>query len=147
MYWSVQTSDVLAALRTLILNGGWDRYWRHRQVLPLGLLNPRLIRANKNRQVAFVPHLGALCDADEQRADDRTLDTIVRLHERANLSSASIVVHATGLTRQDTTASGVLDDSSNANPDNEFRYDATLGGTGGYVYNLSTRNLSTGTGS
>jgi hypothetical protein len=35
MHWSVQTSDALAALRTLMLNGGWDRYWRHRQVLPL----------------------------------------------------------------------------------------------------------------
>jgi len=35
MHWSVDTSDALAALRTLMLNGGWDRYWRHRQVLPL----------------------------------------------------------------------------------------------------------------
>jgi hypothetical protein len=33
----------------------------------------------------------------------------------------------------------------NANPDNDFRYDATLGGSGGYVYNLSTRSLSIGT--
>lgn len=35
MHWSVETSDALAALRTLMLNGGWDRYWRHREVLPL----------------------------------------------------------------------------------------------------------------
>jgi hypothetical protein len=35
MHWSVETSDALAALRTLMLNGGWDRYWRHRTVLPL----------------------------------------------------------------------------------------------------------------
>jgi hypothetical protein len=35
MHWSVETSDALAALRTLMLNGGWDGYWRHRQVLPL----------------------------------------------------------------------------------------------------------------
>jgi len=35
MHWSVDTSDALAALRTLMLNGGWDRDWRHRQVLPL----------------------------------------------------------------------------------------------------------------
>jgi hypothetical protein len=35
MHWTVDTSDALAALRTLMLNGGWDRYWRHRQVLPL----------------------------------------------------------------------------------------------------------------
>jgi hypothetical protein len=35
MHWSIETSDALAALRTLMLNGGWDRYWRHREVLPL----------------------------------------------------------------------------------------------------------------
>jgi hypothetical protein len=35
MQWSVETSDALAALRTLMLNGGWDRYWQQREVLPL----------------------------------------------------------------------------------------------------------------
>ena len=35
MHWSLDTSDALAALRTLMLNGGWDRYWRNREVLPL----------------------------------------------------------------------------------------------------------------
>lgn len=35
MHWSLETSDALAALRTLMLNGGWERYWRHREVLPL----------------------------------------------------------------------------------------------------------------
>ncbi len=35
MQWSAATSDALAALRTLLLNGGWDRYWRQREVLPL----------------------------------------------------------------------------------------------------------------
>jgi hypothetical protein len=35
MHWSLATSDALAALRTLLLNGGWDRYWRHREVLSL----------------------------------------------------------------------------------------------------------------
>jgi hypothetical protein len=35
MQWSEQTSDALAALRTLMLNGGWERYWQQREVLPL----------------------------------------------------------------------------------------------------------------
>ncbi len=35
MQWSLETSDALAALRTLMLNGDWERYWQHRQVLPL----------------------------------------------------------------------------------------------------------------
>ena len=35
MQWSVATSDALTALRTLMLNGGWDRYWQQREVLAL----------------------------------------------------------------------------------------------------------------
>lgn len=34
-HWSLATSDGLAALTTLMLNGGWDQYWRDREVLPL----------------------------------------------------------------------------------------------------------------
>jgi hypothetical protein len=35
MQWSQETSLALAALRTLMLNGGWERYWQQRQILPL----------------------------------------------------------------------------------------------------------------
>ena len=35
MQWSQETSDALAALRTLMLNDGWERYWQNREVLPL----------------------------------------------------------------------------------------------------------------
>jgi hypothetical protein len=35
MQWSLETSDALAALQTLMLNAGWERYWQQRQVLPL----------------------------------------------------------------------------------------------------------------
>ena len=35
MQWSEATSDALAALRTLMLNGGWVRYWQQREVLAL----------------------------------------------------------------------------------------------------------------
>ena len=35
MQWSEATSDALTALRTLMLNGGWERYWHQREVLPL----------------------------------------------------------------------------------------------------------------
>lgn len=35
MHWSLETSDALAALKTIILNQGWDIYWTQRQVLPL----------------------------------------------------------------------------------------------------------------
>ncbi len=35
MHWSEETSNALAGLRTLMLNGGWERYWQEHQVLPL----------------------------------------------------------------------------------------------------------------
>jgi hypothetical protein len=35
MQWSEATSDGLAALRTLMLNGGSSHYWQQRQILSL----------------------------------------------------------------------------------------------------------------
>lgn len=35
MHWSEEGSDSLAALKTLLLNGGWDQYWQTGEVLPL----------------------------------------------------------------------------------------------------------------
>jgi len=61
-----------------------------------------------------------------------------------DLSSASIVVHAT----QVTALSGYAGDPEavgNANPDSDFRFDSSLGPTGGYIFNLGTVGLSTGT--
>ena len=62
-----------------------------------------------------------------------------------NYSSASRTVVATSLILLATSAPGVLEDSGNANPDNQFRFDASVGSGGGYVFNLSTKNLAEGT--
>jgi hypothetical protein len=62
-----------------------------------------------------------------------------------NQSAASIVLHATGLVQVSTNTSEVIQDAGNANPDSDFRYDSTLGGTGGYIFNLKTTGLSSGT--
>jgi hypothetical protein len=35
MQWGARSSDALAALRTLRLNGGWEEYWQGRSLLPL----------------------------------------------------------------------------------------------------------------
>jgi len=59
-----------------------------------------------------------------------------------NMSSPSIVVHAVSVTRTSTNAPMVLDDTGNANPDFDFRYDAALNG---YIFNLSTKGDGTGT--
>jgi PKD repeat protein len=62
-----------------------------------------------------------------------------------NLSSPAIVVHLEGVEQASTQASGPIDDAGQSNPDLDFRYDATLGTGGGYILNLSTRGMTTGT--
>ena len=59
-----------------------------------------------------------------------------------NVSSPSIELRATSLTQTSTTVGSALNDSGSANPDFDFRYDASLGG---YVFNLKTTGLTTGT--
>jgi hypothetical protein len=60
-------------------------------------------------------------------------------------SSASITLHATSVTQIATSISGDVQDSGNANADSDFRFDPTLGITGGYIFNLKTIGLVTGT--
>jgi hypothetical protein len=62
-----------------------------------------------------------------------------------DLSSSSITIHAVSITQTATTISGTVQDSGNANPDNDFRFDSTLGTAGGYIFNLKTTGLATGT--
>jgi len=59
-----------------------------------------------------------------------------------NLSSPSITVHAVSVTRVSSSTPPAIDDTGNANPDLDFRYDATVNG---YVFNLSTMGYATGT--
>jgi hypothetical protein len=64
-----------------------------------------------------------------------------------NLSSSAVVVTATGITLISTSV-GTPEAVGSANPENNFRFDSTLGTTGtmgGYIYNLSTNGLATGT--
>jgi len=58
-----------------------------------------------------------------------------------NLSSSTITVTATTVALVSGGA-GTLEDSGNANPDDNFRYDPTLAG---YIFNLSTKPLGSGT--
>jgi hypothetical protein len=56
-----------------------------------------------------------------------------------NLSSSSIVVHAVNVTRVNINSSAALDDTGNANPDFDFRYDLSLGG---YIFNFSSKGYA-----
>ena len=42
------------------------------------------------------------------------------------------------------TRSNVSNNPQPDNPDNNFRYDASLGSTGGYIFNLATKGLQPG---
>jgi hypothetical protein len=59
-------------------------------------------------------------------------------------SSPTIVLHAVSVAQVSTLISGQVQDSGNANPDSDFRFNTTLGTTGGYIFNLSTKGLTTG---
>jgi hypothetical protein len=61
-----------------------------------------------------------------------------------DVSSSSIVVHATAVTNI-SGYSGLVESPGNANPDNDFRYDSAQGPAGGYIFNLATSGLATGT--
>ena len=58
----------------------------------------------------------------------------------ANISSGSIVVTAIQLVQISSSASFDVEDSGNANPDNNFRFAGD-----GYIFNLSTNGLGVGT--
>lgn len=62
-----------------------------------------------------------------------------------NVSSSVVTVHATSFTQVSTLMSGPVQVAGNANPNNDFRFDSTLGNTGGYILNFKTTGLATGT--
>jgi hypothetical protein len=72
-----------------------------------------------------------------------TIPVKVRLlgSSNQNISSPSTVLTARNLRLIGANTTSSVIDSGNANPDSNFRYDASLGG---YIFNLSTRGLAAG---
>lgn len=60
------------------------------------------------------------------------------------MSSSAIVLHATAVTMLSTVI-GAPESPGNANPDRDFRFDSTLGASGGYIFNLGTNGLGSAT--
>ena len=77
---------------------------------------------------AVVPIKLALCDSGN-----------------ADQSSPTITLTAVALTLVATSSPATLDSAGNSNADNNFRFDSTLGTSGGYIFNLTTAGLATGT--
>jgi hypothetical protein len=97
--------------------------------------------------VQFQYHVCLLYDQSKATRAGATYPVKLQLCDAAghNLSSENITVHAVSVTQVSTTISGPVYDSGNANEDNDFRFDAALGAGGGYIFNLSTKGLTTGT--
>jgi hypothetical protein len=98
-------------------------------------------------EFAGLYHVCLLYDATKATQSGATIPIKLQLCDGSgnDLSSPGITLHATGVTQVSTSISGAVQASGNANPDNDFRFDSTLGPTGGYIFNLSTKGLSTGT--
>jgi len=97
---------------------------------------------------ATVPYgISVLYDQTKALMSGSTLPVKLQLVSSTgvNISSSSIVVHALSLTQTATGSPGSIVDSGNANPHNDFRFDSTIGTTGGYIFNFSTKGLATGT--
>ena len=97
-------------------------------------------------EVSVVPVYGLclLYDPGKSHKQGSTVPLKLQLCDSTgqNVSSSSHVVHVTGLTKVDDSSSAVVEDSGHANPDDDFRYDAELAG---YIFNLSTKELTSGT--
>jgi hypothetical protein len=107
----------------------------------------------------YVDTLGSIIDGVSLKADFYDLCLLydpAKLHKSGstvpiklqlcddggNVSSSSIALHAVSVQKVGDAGSGTPEDSGNANPDADFRYDATLGG---YIFNLGTKGLAPGT--
>jgi hypothetical protein len=86
----------------------------------------------------------ALFDQTKAHKSGSTVPIKIRLVDAngANVSSETTVVHAVSVIQTGSQASPILEDSGNANPDYDFRYDHSWDG---YIFNLKTTGYGTGT--
>lgn len=103
-----------------------------------GNFNPAAGAGTLTVSYAFV----TLFDQSKAAQSGSTLPIKIQLINStgSNVSSASIAVTAVQLVQTSTNATFDVQDSGNANPDGNFRFDGT-----GYIFNLSTKGLATGT--
>ncbi len=85
-------------------------------------------QAKANQSGSAIPIKIQLCDADGK-----------------DISSLNVTVHAVSVARVPDGTPQPVQAKGNANPGNDFRFDRTLGPAGGYIYNLDTKGLTSGT--
>ncbi len=111
------------------------------------IVNARDNVGNMSSQSAqYSVHYGLclLYDPSKARPRGSTMPVKLRLCDAQgnNVSSAAVTVRATELLFASTNAALEIEDAGQANPEANFRYDSDLKG---YIFNLSTRGLATGT--
>lgn len=120
------------------------------EFLDLGILSTKglgtYIDEVSVQEVAPLLHLCVLYDQTKAHKSGSTVPIKFSLCDAtgSNVSAPTITVHAMELTRVDTSASSTVEESG-ASPSDDFRYSADLNVSGGYIFNLSTRGLETGT--
>lgn len=106
-------------------------------------LADNVVSVSSNYSVAYNVRL--LYDPTRAHHSGSTIPLKLQLTEAGgrNVSSASIVVTALGVSKQSDYAPGEVEDAGHANPDDNFRF-TNFDGAGGYVYNLRTTGLTSG---
>ncbi|HEV2861284.1 MAG TPA: pectinesterase family protein [Pyrinomonadaceae bacterium] len=91
--------------------------------------------------------LAPLYEADKTHKAGSAVPVKLQLVDFAgvNLSSEGLTVRAVGVGLASVETYGQPADAGNANPDDGFRFDPTLGEGGGYIYNLKTTGFGPGT--
>lgn len=93
------------------------------------------------------PHIKSLFDQTKafKRGSTIPIKLQVLNASNANVSSSSTSLVTRDLRLMSGNTLAPVEDSGNANPDYTFRYEPTLGGSGGgYIFNLSTKGLAAG---
>jgi hypothetical protein len=117
--------------------------------LQLGI-NDNKFSDNQGSYTVIVSQPYSVCllyDSTKAAHNGRTIPIKLQLCDSAgnDSSSSTITLHATSVTQVSTSISGDVLSPGSANPDNDFRFDPMLGANGGYIFNLSTTGLTTGT--
>jgi hypothetical protein len=95
------------------------------------------------RQIGPLYSVARLDDASRPHRRGSTIPLKIRvLNGDVNVSTAALQVVVTTVRQVTSATVGSVQDAGNANPDGGFRYSDAIGG---YVYNLSTVGLATGT--
>lgn len=152
--WDGSVIDVISASGADLADTSWTQYtytlvatsaWTRLQFADLGTSNTLGTYLDDVSVTETEYGICPLYDVTKPAKAGATKPIKLQLCDGAgnNLSDPSLAVHVTGLVKLDNTASAApVEDAGNANPDNDFRYDASLAG---YIFNLRTGGLTSGT--